>query len=254
MVEANGFQLAAERLCHVFADGMEALSDVCLRVRAGEFILLCGRNGSGKTVLLRHFNGLLRPTSGEVTVEGRPVGANLLRARQAVGLVFQEADSQIVGQTVFEDVAFGPENLGCGGLELQRRVRGALEAVGLSEAAERRPYLLSGGEKRRLSIAAVIAMEPKAVLLDEPFINLDYEGVVQVLRIILALNGAGKTVIVATHELEKIAAHAGRIVVMDRGRIVADGKPGEVLPRVSSHGLRRPDGRGRRIEELTWLP
>jgi biotin transport system ATP-binding protein len=170
-----------KNLTHRFPDGTIGLDDLSLDIEEGSFVVVAGANGSGKTTLLRHMNGLLRPTSGTVRVAGVSVAQNPLRARLLVGMIFQDAESQIVGETVNEDVAFGPENLKLNAAEVGRRVVQALAAVGLAEFAACRPHLLSGGEKRRLSIAGVLAMQPKVIVFDEPFSNLDYAGVRQVL-------------------------------------------------------------------------
>jgi biotin transport system ATP-binding protein len=155
-------------------------------------------------------------------------------------MVFQNADSQIVGETVYTDVAFGPENLGLSRSEVNQRVTEALEAVDLTGLAQQRPHLLSGGEKRRLSIAAVLAMNPQVIALDEPFSSLDYPGVKQVLHHILALHETGHTILVTTHDVEKIIAHADRLIIMKSGRIVRDGIPSEVIKEAEVFGVREP--------------
>jgi biotin transport system ATP-binding protein len=241
------------RLTKRFENGFLALQDVNFTLHSGEFTVLAGANGSGKTVLARHFNGLLLPSQGEVLIEGVPVRRNLRETRKQVGLVFQDSDSQIVGETVADDVAFGPENLGLAAHEVNIRVREALAAVGLTELAGCRPRRLSGGQKRKLVIAGVLAMRPKIIVLDEPFTGLDYPGVVQVLSQLLQLHREGYTLLVITHELEKVLAHATRMVVMHAGKIVLDGKPVELLSRVEDYGIKRPYGEGRPVETLTWL-
>jgi biotin transport system ATP-binding protein len=168
-------------------------------------------------------------------------------------MVFQDADSQIVGETVYDDAAFGPENLGLAAEEVRRRVAAALAAVGLTALAERRPHALSGGEKRRLAIAGVLAMQPPLIALDEPFANLDYPGVRQVLARLLDLRAAGRTLVVATHDLDKVAAHADRLVVLAAGRVALEGPPGDLAPRVEAFGVRAPsrDGSGGGLR--SWL-
>lgn len=242
-----------EGLSHRFADGRLGLDGVDLAVRRGELLVLAGANGSGKTTLLRHLNGLLAPSAGRVWVEGRDVAADPGRARRRVGMVFQDADSQIVGETVYDDAAFGPENLGLAAEEVRRRVAAALAAVGLTALAERRPHALSGGEKRRLAIAGVLAMQPPLIALDEPFANLDYPGVRQVLERLLDLRAAGRTLVVATHDLDKVAAHADRLVVLAAGRVALEGPPGDLAPRVEAFGVRAPsrDGSGGGLR--SWL-
>ena len=227
-------------LTHRFSDGIFGVKDVNLYIKGGELVILAGPNGSGKTTLLRHMNGLLLPTEGTVRLMGMPVEKNLRKVRQIVGMVFQEADSQIVGETVYSDVAFGPENLGLARSEVNKRVTEALEAVDLTRLAQQRPHLLSGGEKRRLSLAAVLAMNPQVLALDEPFSSLDYPGVKQVLHHILALHETGHTILVTTHDVEKIIAYADRLIIMKNGRIVRDGIPSEVIKEAEVFGIREP--------------
>ncbi len=245
--------LEVRKLSHRFADGTFGLRDVSLSVESGELIVLAGRNGSGKTILMKHLNGLLTPSAGEVMVAGSPVSRNLLAARQAVGLVFQDPDNQIVGQTVRDDVSFGPENLRLSADEIERRTRTAIEGVGLEELVEHQPHLLSGGEKRRLVIADVLAMQPTIVILDEPFSGLDYPGTKRALTEILRLHEHGHTLIVITHEVEKILAHATRLIIMEEGRIVEDGSPESLLDHLERYGVRPPNLDGRGLSGVTWL-
>jgi biotin transport system ATP-binding protein len=247
------FLLHAEELSHHFPDGTLAIDRVNFHVNRGEFLLLMGRNGSGKTVLIRHLNGLYKPTGGEVFLEGQPIRHNLRETRRRIGLVFQDADSQIVGQTVWRDIAFGPENLRLDREEIERRVEAALCLLSLEHLRDQRPHLLSGGEKRRLAIAGVFAMDPDIIILDEPFSNLDFEGVRQVLEGILALHRKGHTIILVTHDFEKSAAHAQRVVIMDQGKIAADGPPEEIAGILGDFGIRVPFGPDRSMESLTWL-
>ena len=239
-----------ENLSHRFSDGTIGLDSISLRIRKGEFALITGRNGSGKTTLLRHLNGLLLPTSGTVRLAGISVSQDLVRARQMAGMVFQDADSQIVGETVADDVAFGPENLCLDRAEIKRRVTAALEAVELTAFADHQPYKLSGGEKRRLAIAGVLAMKPSVLIFDEPFSNLDYPGVGSVLRQILSLHGTGHTILLTTHDLEKVIAYSDRLIVMEKGKIVRDGDPEKVLSGIESLGVRAPCAG---MKTVSWL-
>ncbi|TXT44284.1 MAG: cbiO3 [Spirochaetes bacterium] len=233
--------LRAIGLSHRFPDGALGLDAVDFHVSEGECLLLAGRNGSGKTLLARHLVGLATPTRGEILFKGRPLRDSIPLLRRSVGFVFQDTDSQILGQTVVEDVAFGPSNLGFNRKEIADRVRASLEISGLSGKEERRPETLSGGEKRRLAIAGVLAMEPECLILDEPFANLDFESVREVVRICETLTRTGLTVMVVTHELEKIFALAGRMVVLDGGEKVFDRPPQEAEPDFFfTHGLACP--------------
>ena len=232
--------LEIRSLSHRYEIGGRGIFQVDLNIRQGSFVVIAGRNGCGKTTLLKHMNGLLKPDAGDVLVDGLSVWEDLRRARRLVGMVFQDADSQIIGETVYEDAAFGPRNLRLSREEVDRRVRRALAAVGMSDLGDHRPHTLSGGEKRRLAIAGVLAMEPKILVFDEPFSNLDDTGIRQVLSQITTLHQSGHTVIVTTHDLEKTIAHADRLVVMDNGRIQQDGVPSEVVAGVSAFGIRVP--------------
>ena len=232
--------IQTHRLNHRFADGTQGLRDVTLTFNAGEFTVITGANGSGKTTLLRHLNGLLFPDSGSVTVLGQSVKKDPLTTRQQVGLVFQDADSQIVGETVYDDAAFGPENLALDRRQIDQRVARALAAVDLVGFEDKRPHHLSGGEKRRLAIAGVLAMDPRVLLMDEPFSNLDYPATCRVLDQIHSLHKSGHTIIITTHDLEKVIAHAQRLVVMAQGRVVRDGNPAEVVDGIERYGIRPP--------------
>ena len=242
-----------ENLTHRFADGTIGIQDINLVIRKGSLVVIAGPNGSGKTTLLRHLNGLLLPTEGIVRLADRPIEEDLLKARQYVGMMFQDADSQIVGETVYEDVAFGPENLRLDRREIQKRVDRALQIVGLQDLTDQRPHLLSGGEKRRLAIAGVLAMEPQMILFDEPFASLDYPGVTQVLRHIIDLHRSGHTIVVTTHNLEKIIAHTDRLILMQSGAIFRDGSPDEIIDYLEACGVRKPCACDLGVETDSWL-
>jgi len=245
----NTALIEVKSLSHIFPDGTKALNEVTLDIHAGSFIILAGANGSGKTVFMRHLNGLARPSSGEVLLHGVPVLDDLARARRSIGLVFQDADAQIVGQTVAKDAAFGPENLRLPRTEIDRRVETALEATGLIGFNQRRPHTLSGGEKRRLAVAGVLAMEPDMLVLDEPFTGLDWPGCADLLRVLDIFHGSGKTILLITHDLDKVLAHANRLILMDSGEIKADGSPGDLISQVEALGIRRPSGN---IAGMSW--
>lgn len=240
MIPSSKPIIEVSHLSHRFSDGSQGINDISLKIEKGEFVVVAGHNGSGKTTLFRHLNGLLIPNIGDVKVDGVSVSADVLRARQLVGLVFQDADSQIVGETVYDDVAFGPENLCLTTTEVNRRVTSALSAVGLEQLADQRPHRLSGGEKRRLAIAGILAMEPQVLVLDEPFANLDYSGMIQVLSQIVQLHQAGKTIILSTHDLDKTMGHASRLILMKNGSIIKDGLFEKVIRDVECVGVKMP--------------
>lgn len=242
-----------ENLSHVFSDGKVGLSGVNLTIEEGCFVVIAGRNGSGKTTLLRHLNGLLSPTGGEIRVEGFSVNDNVLRARQKVGMVFQDTDSQIVGETVYEDVAFGPENLGLKRDEIDHRVASSLTAVGLATEEKKQPHLLSGGQKRRLTIAGILAMEPSILVFDEPFSNLDYPGVLKVLENIVCLHQDGHTIILTTHDLEKVIAHVDRLIIMADGKIIRDDSPERLYGELEQFGVREPCASRMGRDVVSWL-
>ena len=213
------------------AEPVLALKGVDLTIEQGSFVVVLGHNGSGKSTLAKTLNGVLLPCGGHVYVEGMDTLDEhlLLAIRRTVGMVFQNPDNQIVANVVEEDVAFAPENLGVPPEEIRRRVDDALKAVGMYEYREHAPHLLSGGQKQRVAIAGVIAMAPRCIVLDEPTAMLDPIGRADVLRTIKALNRQrGVTVVLITHHMDE-AAQADRLVVMAKGRVIADGAPKEIF-------------------------
>jgi biotin transport system ATP-binding protein len=226
-------------LTHRYGDTV-AVDSVSLTVGDGEFLVLAGPNGSGKTTLVRHFNGLLDPDEGAVTVNGTPVAEDLVAARASVGMVFQDPRDQFVAATVRADVAFGPENLGLGRDEIDRRVADALDAVNMADHADERIDDLSGGERERVAVAGALAMDPDHLVCDEPFTGLDWPARRAVLDRLESLSAAGRSVVVVTHDLRDVAALADRVVVMRGGRLVADGPPAAVRDRLADLGVRPP--------------
>lgn len=211
-----------------------AVDEVDLDVKQGEFIAILGHNGSGKSTLAKHINAILYPTEGTVWVDGMDTqdGKHLWDIRREAGMVFQNPDNQIIGQVVEEDVGFGPENMGVPTKEIWERVEESLKAVGMYEYRKHSPNKLSGGQKQRVSIAGVIAMHPKCIILDEPTAMLDPNGRREVIRAVRALNDVeGITVILITHYMEEII-HADMVYVMDKGRIAMEGTPREIFSRV----------------------
>ena len=228
------------------------LDGVCLDIEEGSFVAVLGHNGSGKSTLAKHLNAILLPSGGKVYVDGIDTADEdkLLDIRRTVGMVFQNPDNQIVANVVEEDVAFAPENLGVPPAEIRRRVDDALKAVGMYEYREHAPHLLSGGQKQRVAIAGVIAMAPRCIVLDEPTAMLDPIGRAEVMKTIRELNrSSGVTVVLITHHMDE-AAQADRLVVMAKGRVVADGTPRKVFQRVEelkAVGLTVPE-----TTELLW--
>ena len=211
-----------------------AIDDVSLEIKQGDFIAILGHNGSGKSTLAKHINAILYPTEGTVWVHGMNTtdDSHLWDIRQEAGMVFQNPDNQIIGQVVEEDVGFGPENLGVPTKEIWQRVEESLKAVGMYEFRKYSPNKLSGGQKQRVSIAGVIAMHPKCIILDEPTAMLDPNGRKEVIRAVRALNDVEKiTVILITHYMEEII-HADRAFVMDEGKIAMEGTPREIFSQV----------------------
>ena len=234
----NDTIIKTENLRFTYAEAGEVnplvLDGVSLNIEAGTFVAVLGHNGSGKSTLAKHLNAILLPSGGKVYVDGIDTmdEERLLDIRRTVGMVFQNPDNQIVANVVEEDVAFAPENLGVPPEEIRRRVDDALKTVGMYEYREHAPHLLSGGQKQRVAIAGVLAMAPRCIVLDEPTAMLDPTGRAEVMRTIKTLNRtSGVTVVLITHHMDE-AAQADRLVVMAKGKVVADGTPKAVFSHV----------------------
>ena len=249
--------ISAEHLAYTYPGmdeepGVAVFDDLNLTIREGTFVAVLGTNGCGKSTLAKHFNSILLPTGGKVYVCGIDTSNEdrIMTVRHNVGMVFQNPDNQIVANVVEEDVAFGPENLGISSPEIRHRVDSALRQVGMYEYREHAPHLLSGGQKQRIAIAGIIAMEPKCIVLDEPTAMLDPRGRREVIDTIGHLNREkGITVVLITHHMDE-AAKADRVVVLDKGKIAADGTPRHVFSQVEllhSIGLASPE-----TVELCW--
>ncbi|SMO56695.1 energy-coupling factor ABC transporter ATP-binding protein [Halorubrum cibi] len=221
--------------------GTVAVDDVTLSVSDGEFLVVAGANGSGKTTLVRTFNGLVTPDAGTVSVNGVPVSEDLVAARTAVGMVFQEPRDQLVSATVGGDVAFGPENLGLSHGEIDRRVAVALDAVNMTDREDDRIDSLSGGERERVAIAGALAMEPDHLVCDEPFTWLDEPARESVLARLRELHAKGTGVVVVTHDLRGVLELADRVVGLADGRIVVAGPPHAAAPDLAGLGVRVPE-------------
>lgn len=231
--------ISLDAVTHTYTPGtsfaVTALDKVSLTIHKGEFVGLIGPTGSGKSTLVQHLNGLLKPTSGHVRLEGRDIwekGVSLKQVRQRIGLVFQYPEHQLFDETVAADVAFGPRNAGLTGQAVEDRVTEALALVGLGGAlADRSPFALSGGQMRRAALAGVLAMRPEVLVLDEPASGLDPRGRDEILGHVLGLHRLGLTVVLVSHNMEDIARLATRIIVMHQGRVLMDGTPREVFAR-----------------------
>ncbi len=211
-----------------------AVDHVDISIKQGDFVAILGHNGSGKSTLAKHLNAILYPTEGTVWVDGKDTKDedSLIEIRKEAGMVFQNPDNQIIGQIVEEDVGFGPENLGVQTEEIWARVEESLKAVGMYEFRKKSPNRLSGGQKQRVSIAGVLAMHPKCIILDEPTAMLDPNGRKEVIRAVRALNDVeGITVILITHYMEEVI-HADHVYVMDKGSVKTQGTPKEIFSQV----------------------
>lgn len=227
-----------------------AVDEVSLDVNPGEFIAILGHNGSGKSTFAKHLNAILHPTEGTVLVDGKDTTNQdkLWEIRQTAGMVFQNPDNQIIGQVVEEDVGFGPENMGVPTKEIWERVEESLKAVGMWKYRKHSPNKLSGGQKQRVSIAGVIAMHPKCIILDEPTAMLDPVGRKEVIRAIRALNDVEKiTIILITHYMEEVV-YADKVYVMEKGKICMSGTPKEIFSQVERLKEMRLD-----VPEVTML-
>jgi cobalt/nickel transport system ATP-binding protein len=237
-------------LSHTYPDGTKAIENINFSVEKGKNIAILGPNGAGKSTLLHHFNGLLMPTSGKVNVLGKEVTKqNLDEIRQKVGLVFQDPDDQLFARTVALDVAFGPTNLKLSKAEIAQRVNWALEVTDLKGLENKSPSNLSGGQKRRASIAGVLAMKPEIIILDEPMSNLDPKTSSKVLKLLMQLNKElGLTLIIATHDVDLVPLFADEICILNKGQILMQGPPQEIFSQAEL--LRSVDLRLPRITHL----
>jgi len=219
-----------------------ALDGISLSFESGQCAIIAGANGSGKSLLMSIIAGLEEPSSG------------IVKIRATVGLVFQEPDAQILGETPKEDVAFGPRNMGLSKDECRARVQAALVETGLTERAEFPARSLSGGEKRRLAAAGVLAMDAQIIIFDEPYANMDFPGVLQVNRLLKKLLANGKTIVILTHEIEKCLALANRFIVLYKGKKVFDGSAEEALSRdLEEWGIHHPlKNPARKLGDLLW--
>ena len=241
-----------ENLSHQYSDGTLALNDVSLSFDKGERIALIGTNGSGKTTLLHHLNGILKPTSGKIYYEDKPLqydSKSLLELRRRVGFVFQDPNDQLFAPTVKQDVAFGPLNLGQPTDLVKKIVDEALATVGMAEFAEKPPHFLSLGQKKRVALAGVLAMQPEVIIMDEPTSNLDPRATSEILHLLLQLNKeAGITLLLATHDVDMVPLFANQLYILNKGKLVSAGKPKELFS--NTEMIRNVNLRSPRITHL----
>lgn len=235
---ADRLALAVDGLSYSYPDNPGVLRDVSLQIRPRERVGMIGPNGAGKTTLFFLLCGVFKPERGQIVLFGEPLRPG--RFRPEIGMVFQNADDQLFNPSVWDDVAFGPRNLGLNREEVRARVEESLAMAGVADLAERPPHHLSGGEKRMVSIAGVLAMQPRLVIYDEPSASLDTRARRRLIRF---LQTSPQTLLVASHDLELILEVCDRVVVLDEGQVVAGGAPGEIMGDVAlmeAHGLERP--------------
>lgn len=219
-----------ENLSYTYPTGVQALKGVSLGIRDGEFLAIMGENGAGKTTLVKHLNGLLKPSSGRVLVDGVDTReASVATLSRTVGLVFQNPDDQLFSETSEDEVSFALKNFGFSKEVMEKRVNWALNLLGLERYRKVSPLMLSGGERKRLALASVLAWDPKVVVLDEPTVGQDHSQKQILRQFIIQLNTQGKTVIIVTHDVEFVAECAPKVVVMSRGKVITEGEARRVL-------------------------
>ncbi|MDO5824309.1 ATP-binding cassette domain-containing protein [Methanobrevibacter sp.] len=227
MLEVKNLKYSYDGIC-------QALKGVNLKIEKGRMVALLGENGAGKSTLFLHLNGIYRPDEGQIFIDGEEVKydkKSLLKVRQKVGIVFQNPDDQIFAPTVEEDVAFGPLNLGLPMEEVQDRVEEALARVGMSGYEKTAPHHLSGGQKKRVAIAGILAMKPEIMVLDEPTAGLDPKGVIGLSKLLRELNDEGITIVISTHNVDFVPNYAQRVYVLADGVVIAEGSPKEIFAR-----------------------
>jgi energy-coupling factor transport system ATP-binding protein len=213
-----------------YPSGVEALSGVTVTIRDSEFVAIMGENGAGKSTLVKHFNGILKPSRGQVIVDGvATTKMSVAQLSRNVGLVFQNPDHQLFSETVEEEVAFGLRNFGYGDTEIDERTTRVLDFLDLVKYRKASPFILSGGERKRVALASVLAWDPKVVVLDEPTVGQDYRQKERLRQFVLKLNGEGRSVVMVTHDVEFVTDCSPRVIVMSHGRILGDGDAGDIL-------------------------
>ncbi len=222
--------IEVEDVYFTYPNGVEALKGISLTIKNGEFVAIMGQNGAGKTTLVKHFNGLLKPTKGKVLVDGvETTKVSVATLARKVGFVFQNPDHQLFSETVEDEVAFALKNFGFKENVIKKRVSWALNLLGLTQYRKTSPFMLSGGERKRVALASVLAWNPKILILDEPTIGQDYQQKEKLRQFILQLKAQRKTIIIVTHDVEFVAECNPRVILMREGKIVADGEAREIL-------------------------
>jgi energy-coupling factor transport system ATP-binding protein len=222
--------LEVQDITYAYASGVDALKGVSLTVKNGEFVAIMGQNGAGKTTLIKHFNGLLKPSSGKVLVDGvETTKTSVARLAKSVGFVFQNPDHQLFSETVEEEIAFALKNFGYQPDVIEKRVTWAVSLLGLSQYRKTSPFMLSGGERKRVALASVLAWDPQMLVLDEPTIGQDHRQKENLRQFIMQMQTQGKTVVIVTHDVEFVAECNPRVVLMREGKIVADGEGKNIL-------------------------
>ena len=224
--------LEAKDLHYNYPDGTEAIRGINFKVEEGQMISILGPNGAGKSTFFLHFNGIIEPTSGEIIIDGKKLEydkKSLLEARTKVGIVFQNPDDQLFAPTVFEDVAFGPMNMGLPEDAVKSRVEESLKVVGMAGFSQKAPHHLSGGQKKRVAIAGILAMKPRVMVLDEPTSGLDPNGASDIMQLLYDLNAEGMTIIVSTHDVDLVPMYSDNINVLRLGQILKQGNCREVF-------------------------
>jgi len=229
--------IETNNVTYEYPDGTKALEEVNFNAEEGKIVALLGPNGAGKSTLFLHFNGILRPTKGSLVVDGEKLKyekKDLLKIRQKVGIVFQNPDDQLFAPTVLEDVAFGPMNMGLSNEDVEKRVKESLTRVGMEGYEKKAPHHLSGGQKKRVAIAGILAMKTKIMELDEPTSGLDPKGASQILRLLYQLNSEGMTIVISTHDVDLVPIYASKVYIISQGKIIKEGNPQEVFEDVDT--------------------
>ena len=243
--------VSIQNLSYQFTEEKVILKGIDLSIYKNSFTIITGKNGSGKTVLMKQLNGLLVPKMGDVFINGISVKKNNNYARKKIGFVFQNSSTQIIGQTVKDDIAFGPENMSLPKREIENRIEEIAKSLDIEDLLDKSPNRLSEGEKKKTAIAGILVMRPEIIILDEPFTGLDFDGVKMLLNILIKLKENSTSIIVITHDIEKVLAHADRLIVMADGRIVGDGKPVDQLKIAMANGIRVPQNVNTKY--MSWL-